>query len=327
MAKLSDMGEMWLVEQIVESLPRGARPGEGPGDDAAVVYPESGPPWLFCIDTVTEGVHFRPDVSSPNDVGWKAVAVNLSDVAAMGGSPSLAVVSVCAPSYTETEAVSEIVAGAGDCAGRFGARVAGGDTTESPVLSVTAAVLGRMPEGVGPVLRTGARPGDAVLVTGCLGEAEAGRRAALAGRDLESPAVRRHRRPIPRLAEGVRAARLGATSMIDVSDGLVLDARRLAKASGCRLAIDLTRIPVACDTNEAGSLALALAGGEDFEVLFTAGREAIESLLEQWGEGLTPVRVIGEVSEGAGVELFPQEMVPEDLEAGGWEHFRPAGPG
>ena len=107
--KLSDKGEAWLVERIIRSLPALGRPGEGPGDDAAVVYMESGPPLLLCIDTLVEGVHFRPDISSTFDVGWKAVAVNVSDIAAMGGFPTKVVISVSAPPDTSVEATAESV--------------------------------------------------------------------------------------------------------------------------------------------------------------------------------------------------------------------------
>lgn len=350
MAKLSDRGELQLVEQIIDSLPAAARPGEGPGDDAAVVYLDSGPPVLLCIDTITEGVHFRRDISSAYDIGWKAVAVNLSDIAAMGGLPSRLVIAICAPGDTGADDLQEIVRGADACARAFGATIAGGDTTESPVLSVTAAALGRMPEGVEPVLRTGARSGDVVFVTGRLGEAALGLEAAVAGADVESSAVLRHRRPSPRVREGVKAARSGATSMIDISDGLVLDASRLADASRKKLTIDLIRIPVLAEAEVSDgrpasgghlvpeehtgppekpvasrSLSAALTGGEDFELLFTVGRDLAAALLEEWGDDLVAIGAIGEVSEGSGVELVPPESVPKEVGAGGWEHFGRAG--
>ena len=332
--KLSDIGEALLVEQIIRSLPRCGDPGECPGDDAAGVYTESGSTLLFCIDTLVEGVHFRLDISSFFDVGWKAVAVNFSDIAAMGGYPSKAVLSVSAPGNTDVAAVGELVKGASECASRYQAAVVGGDTGEAPLLVVTVAALGSMPPKTRPVLRTGARPGDRVVVTGCLGAAQLGLEAALAGKNKEDAFVMAHRRPTPRIKEGTTAASRRAASMIDVSDGLVLDASRLAAASGVSIALDLSTLPLALNPSQKTShgpresselyrlaLRAALLGGDDYELLFTIPEQDLDRLFEAWSEELAPLSVIGTVDTGSGVRLQPVDLVPEDLETGGWQHF------
>ncbi len=333
MTKLFDLGEEPLIAHVIQAAGRFARPGEGPGDDAAVIYLGPDRALLFCIDTVTEAVHFRRDISTPFDIGWKSVAVNLSDIAAMGGKPTHVIISICAPGDTEAEAFYRIVEGALECSKEFGARLVGGDTTESPVISITGAALGEMPDGLSPVLRSGARPGDAVMVTGRLGEAELGRRMAADALELESHLVLRHRRPIPRVEEGIKAARLGATAMIDISDGLLLDAGRLAASSGVRIEIDIDRIPipdgsegeesvVEDSAREGQALRAALVGGEDFELLFTIPDELADSAVESWGSARLPITRIGRVTEGAGVGLFPEDRIPPNLRGGGWEHFR-----
>ncbi len=339
MSELSDRGEAWIVGRILDGLatPGGWGPGEAPGDDAAVVRFEAAATVLVCIDTVTEGIHFRLDVSTPYDVGWKAVAVNLSDIAAMGGSPTHVVLAVSAPTHMKVSDFEEIVAGAKDCAEAAGARVVGGDTNASPVLSLTAAAVGRMPDGAEPVLRSGAREGDVLAVTGVLGEAEVGRRAAFAvdGRglpeELSGPAMR-HRRPSVRVEEGLVIAAAGATAMIDISDGLLVDARRLAAASRKELRVDLRRVPVpggaaaSLAGDEQELMAAALTGGEDFELLFTIGRQEYDLLEASWRDDLTPLTVIGEVCEGEGVLAYPEDLLPPGTGRGGFQHFAPSEP-
>ncbi len=341
MTELADRGEAWLVDRILGALSASGSPGpgEGPGDDAAVVKVSPASTLLLCIDTLTEGVHFRLDVSKPYDVGWKAVAVNLSDIAAMGGIPTHVVLAISAPPHMQVDDLDAMVAGAMECAAAAGARIVGGDTNSSSLLSLTGAALGRVSDGSGPVLRSGARPGDILAVTGVLGEAEVGRRAAfgewspLASEEPAdlSRAVMRHRRPTARVGEGSRIAAAGASAMIDVSDGLLLDAGRLATASAVELCIDLRRVPAPGDYAGSSSregrelLAAALAGGEDFELLFTIDPEGFERLEASWGDDLAPITAIGEVSEGEGVRPYPEDLIPPGIGKGGWEHFGPSG--
>ena len=249
-----------------------AAPGETwIGDDAAVVHPPPGP-LLLCIDPMVQHVHFTEPTA---DVGWTSVARNVSDVAAMGGRPLHAVVSLVLPAGVDVE---PLLAGLEDATALC--PIVGGDTSSGETLVVTVAVTGTV-DGA-PVLRTGARPGDTGFVTGPLGG--------------------RPRRPVPRVAEGEAARRGGATAMIDVSDGLATDIRRL----GIGMAIDA--VPVA----EGASWEDALFAGEDYELVFTAPDP--DAVLTAF-DGLEPPIEIGRCTADGVVRLGDDEM-PH----GGWEH-------
>jgi len=250
-----------------------APPGETwIGDDAAVLRSPAGP-LLLCIDPMVQGVHFT-DVTA--DVGWTAVARNVSDIAAMGGRPLHAVVSLVLPPGT---AVEPLLDGLAEAASAL-CPVVGGDTSSGGTLVVTVAVTGTVDDGAA-VLRGGASPGDAVFVTGPLGG--------------------RPRRPVPRVAEGVAARRAGATAMVDVSDGLATDLRRL----GIGVALDV--VPVA----EGASWADALFAGEDYELVFAAPDP--ERVLAEF-DGERPI-LIGVCTDDGELRLGDGPL-PE----GGWEH-------
>ena len=231
------MGEFDAIERIRKLLPP-APPGEvWSGDDAAVV--EDG--LLLAIDAVALGVHFTEETPL-EDVGWKAVVANVSDIAAMGGRPGHLLVSVVGPPDTDLHALST---GLAEAAAAYACPLVGGDLANGPTLVVTVAITGRVD---GPaVLRSGARPDDELWVTGALGG------AAASGWT---------RRPVARVAEGEAARRAGATAMIDVSDGLLADLNHLAEASGVGYVLD--EIPLA----EGATLDQALHGGEDYELVF-----------------------------------------------------------
>jgi thiamine-monophosphate kinase len=257
------------------------------GDDCAVVEGPGGDVLLLAADTVVEGVHADLGLTSEADFGWKALAANLSDVAAMGGRPLHALVTVVLPTGRSLEAVYE---GLLECSAEYGVPIVGGDLSAGPALVVTVSVTGTV-DGVGdPVRRSGARPGDGLYVTGPLGASAAG----LRGNGPAAP----HARPVPRLAEGVAARQAGATAMLDLSDGLLLDVRRLADASGVGVVID--SVPVAAGATEED----ALGGGEDFELL-----------------AASPVALRGWVRIGA-CTADPQErrLGGDPLPEGGWEH-------
>jgi thiamine-monophosphate kinase len=244
-----------LLERLLPKAP----PGETwIGDDAAVLSRSSGR-LLLASDCLVEGVHFDRALSSLADVGWKSLAVNLSDVAAMAGTPTAAVVAVAGGSLEDLERIYE---GMVEAAQRYGCPVVGGDLSAGSALVISVAILGHVPAGR-PVLRSGARPGDALFVTGPLGRSAAGLRALRDGHPAAALAGA-HRRPLPRLQEGRAAAAAGAGAMIDVSDGLALDLDRLASASGVGIVLD--EVPVW----PGATLADALFGGEDFELVFAA---------------------------------------------------------
>jgi thiamine-monophosphate kinase len=241
-----------------------------------VLRPSPGRLLVVTTDVVVEGRHFSAALSQPEDWGWKAVAVNLSDLAAMGAEARWLVVALTVPPETGTALLDRVYAGLREACLAFAVGLAGGDTSAGPVLSLAVTAIG---EAERVVTRAGARPGDRLAVSAPLGAAAAG--LALLGRD-DRPArdllerfpglAAAHRRPQPQLAAGRRLAAAGASAMLDVSDGLAGDALHLAEASGVGLELDAQAVPVAPGVAEAAALLgrdpldLALAGGEDFAI-------------------------------------------------------------
>jgi thiamine-monophosphate kinase len=301
-------GELAAIERLRRRLGP-ARDGElWVGDDAAVVEVPGGP-LLLAADSVVDGVHFSLRWSSYADVGWKAMAVNLSDIAAMGGRAHRALVTVAGPEGTDLDGLYDGILEAADA---YDCPVVGGDLTSAPGLVITVALTGGLAVGVSrPVRRDGAAPGDLLLVTGALGASAAGLAALGRGED-GARTVAAHRRPRPRLAEGALAARSGASAMIDVSDGTAIDLWRLAVASG--LSAELDDLPVA----DGATPLEALAGGDDYELVFALPAGRLEELRSAFaGADLDQPILIGRCAAGtpgrlvlAGSEISPQ----------GWEH-------
>lgn len=309
---VGELGEFGLIEQVVERLPRGPAVLLGAGDDAAVVAAPDGRV-VATTDLLVEGRHFRRTWSEAYDVGRKAAAQNLADVAAMGAVPTALLVGLAAPADLPLDWALRFADGLREECEVVGASVAGGDVVRSELLTVAVTALGSL-EGREPVTRSGARPGDVVAVAGRLGWAAAG--LAVLSRGFRSPRVlvEAHRRPAPPYAQGPQAATLGATAMIDVSDGLVQDLGHVAAASGVRIDIasGVLEIPDAfTDTARAlnaDPLRWVLTGGEDHALAacFPAGTD----LPAGW-------RLVGRVSEGEGllVDGEPYEG------PGGWQSF------
>ena len=300
------MAELDLIRAIKAALTdRGGRTVRFTGDDAAVV--RARPLAVTSIDTVVDGVHFSLATHSAGDVGWKALATALSDLAAMGAEAGEAYVSLILPSGFD--GALELVEAMEELAASCHTTIAGGYVVSGPALAVTVSVTGwadREDELAG---RDGARPGDLVGVTGELGGSEAGRLLLEQGQ-REGALVRRHLRPEPRLREGRALAAAGVSAMIDVSDGLATDAGHLAAASGLELRLRLDAVPCA----EGVEPAAAAVGGDDYELLFTvapAGRAAAETA--------APVSWLGDASLGSGVVLLDADGRPvEGLR--GYEH-------
>jgi thiamine-monophosphate kinase len=288
-------GEFAFVEGLADRLP-GPPPGQTwLGDDAAVL--QGG--FLVATDLLVEDVHFRLSWCSPADVGFKALVVNLSDLAAMAGDPEAAVAAVAVPAGREGLA-DGVLEGLAEAAARFGCPLVGGDTSTGPALFVAVTVTGH---AKAPVLRSGAQPGDTVFVTGPLGAAAAVLAALEAGETVADPSPLH--RPVARLAEGRVAAEAGATAMLDLSDGLGVDLRRLARASAVGIHVETAAIPLGVGAD----LDQAIAGGDDYELCFTApDPDRVQTTFA--GAELREPTAIGTVTEGSEV----------DLPAGGWEH-------
>ena len=315
------MNEFDVIRRLTGRLP--APPPEVVvpiGDDCAVLR-LGDKLWVAAADMLVEGRHFEAAWALPRDVGYKAVAVNVSDVAAMGGRPRFVLASGGGPDPETTLGCME---GIFEACEEFGAYPLGGDTTGSPALTVDVAILGELAGP--PVLRSGARPGDLLAVTGELGASAAGLLALMAGDGSDRRVgrlVRKHLRPEPRVLAGETAARLGARAMIDLSDGLASDVRHITEASGAGCRIDLSLLPISADTGEyASSLGrdpevLAATGGEDYELLISAPEEVFEDLASASD---APVTVVGEVVPGGEVVLHRDGEPVDDLS--GWDHFR-----
>ena len=264
---VSDVGEQGLLEILSSRLKRPPSDDIWSGDDAAVVNVPSGRAALT-TDLIVEDVDFRLDTFGPADIGWKALAINVSDIAAMGASPLYALATVSLHRDTPIELFEGIAEGLFEAAETFGVYVIGGDISEASELTVGATLIGIPGERV--VTRDGANPGDAICVTGELGGAAGGFLAL--ERQIDAPElIERQRRPRPRVEEGRAAARSGATAMIDLSDGLAMDLGHIVRASGVGCEIDLQSIPVDRHLGllDVDPTQLAVAGGEDFELLFT----------------------------------------------------------
>jgi thiamine-monophosphate kinase len=298
--------ELALIRSIEAALAdRSGRLVRWTGDDAAVV--RARPFAVTSIDTIVEGVHFSRATHSAAQIGHRALAAALSDIAAMGADPGEAYVSLVCPG--DFEDALDLVRGMEALAETCATTIAGGDVVRGPALTVTVAVTGwadREDELVG---RDGARPGDLVGVTGEVGGSEAGRLLLERGEREPAELIRRHLCPQPRLAEGRALAAAGATAMIDLSDGLATDARHVAERSGALLRVRLDDVPVAPGV----TVEAAVTGGDDYELLVTVPPER-----RAGAEEAAALTWIGEVAEGSGLVLLGQHGPVEGLS--GYEH-------
>jgi thiamine-monophosphate kinase len=327
------MAEFDLIRKLRDAIgPPGRGTLVGLGDDAAVYEPPGQLELLTC-DAFVEGVHFRRDFATLREIGAKCVVANVSDAAAMGGFPTRAVLSVCIPGDMTDDDVTELYDGALDVCKRYGAEVVGGDTVGSPSgLMISVALVGAVDRDH-VILRSGAVVGDAVIVTGALGGSEAGLRAMTKGLPAEGGvprAVERHNAPVPRVAEAQALIEVATPhAMIDVSDGLSSDVLHICDESGVGVRLFADRIPVAtCVPDvaarlEAAPLELALASGEEFELVVTIPQSEVERTAEHV-EAVTGTEVsrIGEITDRAdGCVLVHGDGTEVALERAGYEHL------
>ena len=302
MRTVQAIGEMGLIERLRRTLTPRSTVQVGIGDDAAVLRGSGRERWLFASDMLIEGVHFRRRDVPPRWIGWKALACNVSDIAAMGGRPVWAVVSIGLPPSTPIRFVEALYDGLERCARRFGLSIVGGDTVRAPQVVIDVAIVGTV-RPAHLTLRRGIRVGDALFVTGRLGG---------------SYTSGRHARFMPRLREAqalVRRVRLHA--MIDLSDGLASDLWQLSRASRVRLRIEAAQIPIA---PAARTLHHALMDGEDFELLVAVSPRDVGRVPRRIG-GCSITRIGAAIAHGIGVELVDPRGRIRRLVPRGFRHF------
>jgi len=334
--KIAELGEFGLID-ILSGM--AAASGKQPplsrrklligiGDDAAAWQCDAAVD-LATVDSLIQNVHFSLETTSWYELGWKALAVNLSDIAAMGGVPDFALVSLSLPGDIEVADVEQFGRGMLDMAEQHGVTIIGGDTCRAPLVSVAVTVLGNAANRERLLRRSGARPGDKIAVTGYLGGAAGGFEMLAKGLKLPLESAEALRKalllPQPRIAEGGLLVGEGVRTAIDVSDGLLADLAHICHSSAVSAKVRVDRIPVhpALMGNFPPEkvLELALSGGEDYELLFTADAETMEKVRVA---ATSPVSVIGRIEEGeAGVvRLIDINENPVRMPKAGWEHFK-----
>lgn len=339
---LKDLGELALIRRISELVGPPSPAVVGIGDDCAVLpFPFLGfsgaGSILVTTDTMVDGRHFRLDYSSAEDVGWKLLAVSVSDIASMGGVPRAAVVSLTVPRSAALSTVEGFYRGLRACAALEHVEIAGGDTVEGDQIVLGLTLLGSIDRP--PVLRLGARPGDRIFVSGAIGSAGAGlallRRGEGAADEAEdAPLLARHRAPVARTLLGRMLAREGgASSMIDVSDGLLQDSAHIARMSGVDIEIDLTKLPRLPRTAALRSLLESATDGDDYELLFTAPqsfaldpRAPVDLAVTEIGRVLekrgTEGTVLACETAGGAFRVAAELCSEQGVSGRGYEHFK-----
>jgi thiamine-monophosphate kinase len=327
--KVSELGEFGLIERLRSRLEGQVSTDlmVGIGDDCAVW--RSGTEYLLATtDTVVEGVHFVADAVPWEAVGWKAMAVNVSDIAAMGGEPAFALVTLAMPPDTAVATIDDLYEGLSECASQYSVTLAGGDIVRATEMSITVALIGQaqMRDGA-PLLmrRDAARVGDVIAVTGTVGGSAAGLRRLREGGSAAEPLVWRHVRPHPPLVAAQDAARLWVRCAIDVSDGLLKDIGHIAEMSGVAADIRAGDVPISDEVREAfptDALDLACNGGEDYEVVLVGTSGVIQAMIDlRPGE----ISVIGRITGGPTGRVRLLDSTGAELATkGGWDHL--AGP-
>ena len=333
--QIKELGEFGLIERLNSMVTRERRgPDNGApynfrllvdtGDDTAA-WAAAEATELFTTDTVVEGVHFTRQTTPWADLGWKSLASNISDIAAMGGLPLYALITLGLPPETEVADIEQLYTGMLDIGEHYGVAIVGGDMVRSPVAFITVALTGirRGP----PMLRSSARVGDQVAVTGFLGSSGGGLKLMLEGLPAPSDAAAclraAHRRPYPAVAEGQSLTRAGVATAMDVSDGLADDLSKLCLSSGVAARIFADKVPMHPALQQAfpgDCLDLALNGGEDYLLLFTASESVMRSVIPDLPEGAA---VVGQIIEGqpGHISLVGQNGIETPIGRAGWDHF------
>ena len=328
----ASVGEFELIAALKRVLDDFASPPDvlvGIGDDAAAVRSVDGAQ-VLTTDTMVDGVHFRRGEADWGDVGWKSAVSNLSDIASMGASPLHALVTLGVPTGITTDEMEQMYHGMAAAFSEFGGGIVGGDIVSSPVFFVTVALTGQATviDGKPALLRRDqARPGDLIGITGRLGGSAGGLKALNehAGSPEATALKRYHFHPVPRIEQGKRLVEAGLSCAMDVSDGLVADLEKLCAASEVGAILDAASIPLPPELKALypeDALTLALTGGEDYELLFTAPFDAMDRLLARHRRQFTYIgRIIEEPCAGDRVSVLNADGTSMKLARKGWDHL------
>jgi thiamine-monophosphate kinase len=326
---LDKIGELGIIEKLRHiAKGRSKKIKIGIGDDCAVIG-NSELDTLVTTDTLIENVHFNLSYFPPVALGEKAIAVNLSDIAAMGGVPLYILISLGIPASTQVEFVEELYVGFENMAKKYNCSIIGGDTVKSEsALMISVTIIGEAKKNAS-LSRAGAKNKDKIFITGVLGDSAAALDLLEKSGTTKNEIIERHLSPTPRLEEGQRlAGDIGASAMIDLSDGLVSDLQRICDESQCGARIYLDKIPLSKCLREWGKLSkknvldYALYGGEDYELLFTIDENRIQSLEKIWQNMKTPITCIGEIDKKRkGIALVYEDGKEEPPAKGGYDHF------
>jgi thiamine-monophosphate kinase len=332
--KVSELGEFGLIELLADIVDRNKNPKDlswqqllmGIGDDAAV-WKADDAVQIATTDSLVQDTHFDLNDVTWEELGWKAIAVNLSDIAAMGGTPKYALISLALPGDLEIDNVSSLYGGMAQIANRFGVAIAGGNIASADKTVINVTILGSL-ESASMLTRSAALPGDQIAVTGYPGLSAAGLRMLkqnLKFNDETTQLLREaHLTPMPRIDEGQILLHRGVKAAIDISDGLIADLTHICRASKVSARLNQKALPVhpSLKNNfKADYLQLILGGGEDYELLFTAGNQIMTRLKKTMP---CPVTVIGEITGGhpGQVVLVSPEGKIIPWQETGWEHFK-----
>ncbi|UCH50624.1 MAG: thiamine-phosphate kinase [Chloroflexota bacterium] len=332
--KVSELGEFGLIELLANIINRTRNPQDdswqqvilGIGDDAAAWKSEENVQ-LATTDSLVQDTHFDLNIITWEELGWKAIAVNLSDIAAMGGTPRYALISLALPGELETDCIENLYKGMAQIANQFGVAIVGGNIASSSKTMISVTVLGSL-ESTSALTRSAAIPGDQVAVTGNLGLSAAGLKMLRQHLkfDVETTRLLReaHSTPIPRIDEGQILLHRGVKAAIDISDGLLADLTHICQASKVSARINQNTVPVHPTVQKnfkSDYLQLALSGGEDYELLFTTSSQIINRLKKAMP---CPVTMIGEITQGTPgeVTLIDAESKIIPWQKAGWEHFK-----
>jgi len=332
--KISELGEFGLIELLADIVDRTKNLQDtswqrlliGIGDDAAAWQKDSSIQ-LATTDSLVQDTHFDLNMTTWEELGWKAIAVNLSDIAAMGGIPMFALISLTLPCELETNCISSLYQGMAQVANKFSVAIVGGNIASASKTIITVTVLGSL-ESKSALTRSAAAPGDRVAITGYPGLSAAGLKMLKQKLSFDSETSKllrqAHLQPTPRINEGQILLHHKVRAAIDISDGLIADLAHICKASkvSARINKDLIPIhPTLRSSFKSDCQQLALSGGEDYELLFTASSQIIEQVKQAIS---CPVTVIGEITEGTPGQVTLIDASGKNItwQQGGWEHFK-----